>query len=410
MNVLVFHPTGNQNVRALVRGLSRYGSLQSFHTTVAVFKNSWYYSFLNGKLAKLKRRTYDDSIKQLTHCHPIEELLMFGGVKHWCGKKLEVDYIDYLLAKKVTHYIKRNHAKIDGVYCYPGHSAMVMREAHKYGIPCFYELTIAYYKNIWKTNEKERELNPDWYDAVTLGRVSDYWAKGIDEELALADKVICASSYIKSTLLEYYVRKDKDIIVVPYGFPATTHKDYNTHLPIKLLYVGNLSQSKGLSYLFDAVDKLNGSVELYLIGSGVLLDKKYKNRLSKYHILGTMAHDDVLKEMAKADILVLPTLSDGFGMVVTEAMSTGTPVIASRNSCGSDIIINERNGWLIPIQSEEAICKILNKVTQDLSIIQKYGNAALRTAKINSWIKYEDHIVRKLTDCINLIRNDISKV
>lgn len=401
MKVLVYHPTGNQNVRALLRGLSRHVSLQSFHTTVAVFRNSWYYPYLNGKLAKLKRRTYDDSIQQVTYCHPFEELLMFGGFKRWRGNQLNPDYIDYLLAKKVTHYIKRNHAKIDGVYCYPGHSAMVMREAHKYGIPCFYELTIAYYKNIWKTNNIERKLNPNWYDAITLGRESESWARGIDEELGLADKVICASTYIKSTLLDYSIRKESDIVVVPYGCPATSLKDYNTHLPIKLLYVGNLSQSKGLSYLFDAVDKLNGSVELYLIGSGVLLDKKYKNRLSKYHILGTMAHDNVLKEMAKADILVFPTLSDGFGMVVTESMSKGTPVIATENSCGRDIIINNHNGWLIPIQSEEAIRKILENVIQDTSLIERLGNEALRTAENNLWIKYENLISNKLLNWIN---------
>lgn len=410
MNILVYHPTGNENVRALVRGLARHGSLQSFHTTVAVFKKSWYYPFLKGKFAKLKRRIYDNSIKKFTHCYPIEELLMFGGIKKWRGHKLNVAYIDYIITKKVTQYIRKHHEEIDGIYCYPGHSAMVMREAHKYGIPCFYELTIAYYKDIWKTNETEKKYNPKWYDAITLGKESNSWAKGLDEELALADKVICAGSYIKSTLLEYSVREEKDILVVPYGCPVATPKKYITHIPpIRLLYVGNLTQSKGLSYLFDAVDKLNGKVELYMIGNGILLNKQFQNCLNRYHLLGTMDHDKVLNEMAKADILAFPTLADGFGMVVTEAMSKGTPVIATVNSCGKDIIINNKNGWLIPIQSAEAISDILKNVIKDTSIIERYGNEALQAAEHNSWERYENSIAEQILNNINYYQSHNSK-
>lgn len=401
MKILVYHPTGNENVRALVKGLARHGSLQSFHTTVAVFNNSWYYKYLNGRLAKFKRRTYDCSIKNLTHCYPLEELLMFGGIKKWRGHKLSVAYIDFLVAKKVTKYIRKHHEEIDGVFCYPGHSAMVMSEAHKYGIPCFYELTIAYYKNIWHTNEIERKSNPKWYGAVTLGKESKDWAEEIDKELALADKVICASSYIKSTLLEYYVRESKDILIVPYGCPKPTPKKYSSQLPIKLLYVGNFTQSKGLSYLFDAVDKLGGRVELYMIGNGILLNKQYKNHLDRYHLLGTMDHDKVLKEMSKADVLVFPTLADGFGMVVTEAMSQGTPVIASVNSCGRDIIKNNENGWLVPIQNTEAIFSIINNIANDTNIIERYGEKALLTAKQNPWKKYEDRITELILNSIN---------
>lgn len=402
MKILVYHPTGNQNVRALVRGLARHDSLQSFHTTIAVFDSSWYYSCLKGKFARLKRRTYDNSIKNLTHCYPFEELLMFGGVKKWRGNTLNVGYIDYLIAEKVTRYIRKNHAKIDGVYCYPGHSAMVMREAHKYGIPCFYELTIAYYKSIWSINEKEKQINQKWYAAITLGNESESWAEGIDEELRLADKIICASSYIKSTLIENSVCEESDIIVVPYGCPDAVPKDYNTYLPIKALYVGNLTQSKGLSYLFDAVDKLSDKVNLSLIGSGILLNNKFRNKLNMYHYLGTMSHDRVLDEMRKNDLLVFPTLADGFGMVVTEAMSTGTPVLATINSCGRDIIMNNRNGWVVPIQDSNAIYAILKEIIDNPALIKHCGQEALKTAKANPWKKYEDSI-------INVIKNVVSQ-
>ena len=138
-----------------------------------------------------------------------------------------------------------------------------------------------------------------------------------------------------------------------------------------------------------------------MIGNGILLNKQYKNHLDRYHLLGTMDHDKVLKEMSKADVLVFPTLADGFGMVVTEAMSQGTPVIASVNSCGRDIIKNNENGWLVPIQNTEAIFSIINNIANDTNIIEKYGEKALLTAKQNPWKKYEDRITELILNSIN---------
>lgn len=399
MKVLVYHPTGNQNVRALLRGLSRHDMLQSFHTTVAVFEKAWYYNLLKSKLERIKRRTYDDSIRNLTFTYPFEELLMFGGFHKFFGKKLNPNNIDLLLAKKVVNYIKKHYQEIDVVYCYPGHSYLVMEEAHKYGIPCIYELTIAYYKDIQIINHKEKINNSKWYDAITLAKESDAWSKGIDKELSMADDVVCASTYIRGTLLRYKIREEKDIHVIPYGFPATCKKEYHTTTPLKLLYVGNLTQSKGLSYLFKAIDEIgNEKIELSLIGSGILSSDKYKHILDKYNYLGTMSHDNVLKVMHEADILMFPTLSDGFGMVVTESMAMGTPVLATVNSCGRDIIYNNKNGWLVNIQDFEAIKDCIEEVLQMPSIIKSCGKAALASAKLRPWNVYEDEITE-------LIRN-----
>lgn len=401
MKVLVYHPTGNQNVRALLNGLLRHNMLHSFHTTVAVFKKDWYYSLLKSKLALLKRRTYSDSLKHYTYTYPIEEMLMFGGFKKFKKKELTPQYIDLIISQKVVKFINKHHNEIDAVYCYPGHSAKIMQTAHKYNIPCIYEITTAYYKDIQEINKIEERINPKWYNVITLAKDSNLWGSEIDKELKLADTIVCASSYIKSTLQRYSLRSSKDIRVIPYGYPPIHAKAYRTSKPLKLLYVGNLTQSKGLSYLFKAVNKLNDKIQLSLIGKGILLTGDYHKYLEKYNYLGNRSHDEVLEEMSKADIFVFPTLSDGFGMVVTESMSVGTPVIATENSCGRDIIKTYKNGWLVPIQDSDAIYNILNNLLEHPEDIEHVGLNALKTASMRPWTKYQDEIAHFILNFVN---------
>lgn len=396
MRVLVYHPTGNQNVRALLRGLQRHDMLQSFHTTVAVFESSWYYGLLRGIMRKFKRRTYDNELKTYTHTYPWHELLMFAGVKQLHHHTLTPDYIDLLITRKVVNYIKRHHSEIDLVYCYPGHSSLVMETAHKYNIKCVYELTTAYYKHIQAINASEDKANPSWAKLITVARGSKAWQDEMDKELALADIVVCASSYIKSTLLDYKCVDGRKIHIIPYGFPLTIEKEREVDIPLKLLYVGNLSQLKGLSYMFDAVNHFGNKVQLTIIGEGKLLASELKDVLSRYNYLGAKSHDDVLREMEKADILLFPTLTDGFGMVVTEAMAMGTPVIATTNSCGRDIIKNGANGWLISIQNAKAIQSVIEDIIENPSIMTRIIHEALRTAEERPWKKYEDEIAKFL--------------
>ena len=66
-----------------------------------------------------------------------------------------------------------------------------------------------------------------------------------------------------------------------------------------------------------------------------------------HNYLGPMPHDKVLQEMRKADVFIFPSLFEGFGMVITEAMSQGTPVIATDRTCAVDLIKNGENGWVI---------------------------------------------------------------
>lgn len=391
--ILVYHPFGNQNVRGIINGLSQYNMLHSFHTTFAIFPGTCIYHlakrlhFLN-----ILKREYDSSLKNKTKIYPIKELIRQSNILSRIGfKNIPSGDINILINKKVAKYISQKHKKINAVYCYTHGALDIFKISKIYNIKCFYELPIEYYKNLTEIIQQEKTENSLWARDIHIYNNSKN-LHIIDEELKLADHIIVASTYLQRSLTKYGFNKEK-IHVVPYGFPPISPKKYRTiDKKLKILYVGGLHQLKGLSYMFDAINDLIEQVELTLIGSGNISEHLSKE-LKKHKYLGAQSHQQVLQEMKENDILLFPTLSDGFGMVVSEAMSQGTPVIATDHCCAIDIIENGVNGWIIPSRSSYAIKEKILYLLKHPDEIEKNGKNALKTAYLRPWQCYQEEII-----------------
>ena len=393
MKILVYHPTGNENVRALLRALKKSDMLHSFHTTIAVFESSWYYRFLRGKLSRFKRRTCDSNIKKQTKLYPFLELLMFAGVKRFKGKEITSGYINLTLAGKVARGMTNVANQVDGVYCYPHGALQIFETAKKIGIKCFYEQTTAYYKEVKSIIEQEKKENPDWAGTIKMFNVDEDILKRSDCELDICDNIIVPSSYVKETLIKYGY-EDSKIQVIVYGFPTVHYKNYQQKRgnKLKALFVGNISQLKGISYLFEAIEQVKDIVDLTLVGSISINNNILLKELKKHDYKGCLIHSEVLKEMQKADVLIFPTLSDGYGLVINEAMSQGTPVITTPCSGGPDVIVDNVNGWIIPVASVAPIVKLLKELYANPQILQEVGINASKTAQNRPWSVFEKEV------------------
>ncbi|MGM9705808.1 MAG: glycosyltransferase family 4 protein, partial [Prevotella sp.] len=356
--IIISHPHGNANTRGAVYGIARKGMLFRYVTSVAVFSNGFWHGVakLPG-LGMFMRKKYDERIKGKTLCYPIKELgrqicvklkiksLIKHEVSVFCTDK-EAEYID----KKTAHILNRVGEKVDAVYCYEDVAFHTFREAKKQGKICIYDLPIGHWRAMRELLDKERLNNPEW--AMTLGGFNDSDEKLArkDEEILLADKIYVASSFTKWSLKDY--PKDLDNVeVIPYGFPAVNNQRIYQPLEnrkIKALYVGGLSQRKGISYIFEAINGLADNIEMTIVGGGdidrcpVLCEA-----LKHVHYIPTLPHDEVLKLMAASDVFIFPSLFEGFGLVITESMSQGTPVITTDRTCGPDIITNGKDGWIV---------------------------------------------------------------
>jgi alpha-maltose-1-phosphate synthase len=260
------------------------------------------------------------------------------------------------------------------------------------GIAAVYELPSGYW--YWERDLllKEAEQNPDFaglHPKLTDSQGHMEWK---DEELRRADVIFVASQHVRRTLAG--VVADEKIHVVNYGAPPVQPMRQiarEAHAPLKVLFVGALIQRKGIGYLLDAVEKLGSQVELTLIGTRFAPNARVDAACRRWRWFETIPHGEVLEVMNKSDVLVLPSLSEAFGLVVTEALSCGVPVIITPHVGASDLVTDGREGFIVPICSSNAIEERLSDLNHDRNLLAEMSRNASATAAEKSWAGYRSN-------------------
>jgi len=148
-----------------------------------------------------------------------------------------------------------------------------------------------------------------------------------------------------------------------------------------ILYVGRFTYEKGVSHLIHALPKISSNYPntvLVLIGSGPLLKYYYKlakqlGVLSQLRIVENIPHSELNSYYNAADIFVLPSYREPFGIVVAEAMACQLPVIASNKGGIPEIVKNGKSGILVPIKDSESITNAINILFADKNLREKMG-------------------------------------
>lgn len=400
MKILVSHPTLNANSKNLVIGLLKNKLLFKLFTAVAIFPGQLFYKLGNNpKLKDLKRRNLEKDWQPYTRSKSFFEFGRLLASKFHLDNlvKHEKGYFSIdSVYKKHDLWVANNLDKLkkeglSGIYGYEDGSLATFTEAKKLGIKCIYDLPIGYYKSALLLMKNEFDDNPDWSSTLTGFNDSPEKLKKKDQELSIADAIFVASSFTKKTLKNYSGNL-KEIKVIPYGFPEVNFKKLYKPLEgrkLKVLFVGGLSQRKGLSYLFDAVEGLQNKLELTVVGHKVVSDCTALNKaLERHHWMPSLSHDQVLKCMREHDVLVFPSLFEGFGLVITEAMSQGVPVITTDRTAGPDLIKHGEDGWIISPSSSIAIKEVLLTILEKPELLEQFGLASQAKAKSRPWSVY----------------------
>ena len=401
--ILLSHPTANQNVRQTALALAEAELLQEFWTCVNWKQDSLLDRSLgvSGRLRnELRRRSFPPEVAPFIRNVPWRELgrLAAGQLgwnrltKHEDGP-LSVDAVYLSLDRRVARRIT-NHSSLSGIYAYDGGALESFRAAKCRGMQCIYEHPIVYWRKVRQFQSEEAELHPEW--AVTLGALADSEEKLArkDEELALADLIVTPSTFAKKSLADA-PRLRAAINVLPYGtLPAGDYAPRSASDKLRVLFVGALSQAKGLGYLLQAVAKLERQIEFSLIGRRISPLVPSPALLDKYRWIPSLPHDALLKEMSRHDVLVLPSLHEGFGMVMSEGMSQGLVVIATDHTAGPDLILDGVDGFLVPIRSAEAIEEKLALLIADRDRLAAMQEAARGKAGSCTWENYRRRVVQ----------------
>ena len=164
-----------------------------------------------------------------------------------------------------------------------------------------------------------------------------------------------------------------------------------------MLFVGQLCRQKGLHYLLEAWRRLKlQCAELRIVGNF----PPNRNVISSYEstasFLGPLQWNELREEYRRTDLLCLPSLSDGFGQVILEAMACGTPVLTTASCGASDLICHGENGLVVSPADLESLISSLEWASSNRDKLRKMHSAARATAEKHPWSRFRKNVVEQL--------------
>ncbi len=216
------------------------------------------------------------------------------------------------------------------------------------------------------------------------------------EEYELAEEIFVLSEFAKKSFLEHGVNERK-LKIVRLGVDASVFKpnrSIRTKLPLKVVYFGSISIQKGVHYLLSALENFSTkTIELHLVGA---IEHKFKKILKNYNNFiyhKPMNHFELNEFLHNMDVFVFPSLHDGFGQTLIQAMSVGLFPIVTETVGAGELISDGVDGIKIPPSNSNRIREIIYRLSENLDFVDKIRNAAIETAKRFSWEKYENELI-----------------
>jgi starch synthase len=281
----------------------------------------------------------------------------------------------------------------DAYWGFQGSCLESLRSARRRGITAIAEFATAHVTRAIELLSSEAERHPEWAATISNFAFPDWYRERLEQEPHEADLCIAASQFTIESLEQAGIELRR-IILLPLGADLTQFRfaPRSPSGPFRILFAGGVGQRKGVKYLLQAFDQIRGNgVELTLAGP-LPADMRplapYQNRV---RFTGRLDQADIVREMHRAHVLVLPSVFEGFGLVIVEAMATGMPVIASTHSAGPDVIREGIDGFVLEPDDVTGLVDRLERLRLDRARAVEMGVAACDQAKNFSW---EAHGVR----------------
>lgn len=296
----------------------------------------------------------------------------------------------------------RGFADADAVYCFNGAAVEVFQAAKEKGIRCILDQTSApveYEENLMGQVYSEY---PAWESSAGEIGMSDAWramAEREKQEWDLADQIITGSDHVR-TALDSVGADVTRVTVVPYGThyaeedrPVPIRQRHDR--PLRVLYVGNLRLLKGIQYLYNAANEFpKDEVDFRAVGPNRLSCPTLKMIASRIRVVGPVPRSELREHYEWADVLVVPSVSEGSANVAYEALSTRLPVIASSNA--GTIVEDGSTGFIVPPRSSDAIVQAIQRFLDTPEMLSKLSTATAALKEQLTLQSYESRLVAAL--------------
>jgi glycosyltransferase involved in cell wall biosynthesis len=306
-----------------------------------------------------------------------------------------------LVRLAVSRNAERFAAKVDAVVGFPGFSAGAFAAvARRPGGLAVLNYPIAHHREHRRMMREEAERQPAF--APTWVGFDDWtpeYEAQIDGEIDRADIILLGSSYARDSFVAQGIDPGK-LRVVEYGVdlelfhPAAAP---TAPRPFTAVFSGQIGQRKGLSYLLDGYRAFaHEDTALRLIGNFAGSSAPLKPYAGLYAHVPHMTRPDLAEAYRNSDVLVFPSLLEGMGLVVLEAMACGIPAIVTPNGPG-DLVRDGIDGFVVPVRDAHAIADRLERLYRDPELRTQMGRNARARAEHYGWDAYARRVADVLT-------------
>ena len=190
---------------------------------------------------------------------------------------------------------------------------------------------------------------------------------------------------------------ERDILSIPPTMNEKIEIRKELNIPEKrvIISVGQFIYRKGYDVLLNACKYIDSSYGVYIIGSDATkeyLDMREQLDLRNVHFVGFKSKEELKKYYMAADLFVLPTREDVWGLVINEAMANGLPVI-STNKCIAcvELVKNGVNGYIVPVNDSN---KLTQSIIEAMNVIENSNRMS-----VESLNRIRDYTIEKMAQC-----------
>jgi glycosyltransferase involved in cell wall biosynthesis len=289
----------------------------------------------------------------------------------------------------VARRIEELAGQIDIVHTWPLGALETLKTSARLGIPTVLERPNAHTGFAMEVVQKECDrlgvrLPPDHehaYDAQKLRKE--------EEEYRLATRLLCPSDFVVKTFLDKGFAKEQLARHI-YGFDEKVYHPEgelrDSKRGLTMLFVGVCAVRKGVHYALEAWLRSPASRDGTFLIAGEFLPA-YQEKLTpmlSHPSVKVLGHrNDVPELMRKSDILVLPSIEEGFGLVITEAMGSGCVPLASE-AC-TEICSHMETGLVHRVGDVETLIQQITMLHEDRGLLMKLRAACLEAAPGVTW-------------------------
>jgi glycosyltransferase involved in cell wall biosynthesis len=251
-------------------------------------------------------------------------------------------------------------------------------------------------------------LEPLYHEAVAreLARTGESLSAGfhvlhrlvVPRLLALAsrraDRVFCLNTQERAYLVNHHWADPSKVKVMPNGVETDLFLERAGHRPrgTRILFTGQWLRAKGIRYLAGAFELLaaaHDDVELTCVGTGAGLatvERDFSGAVrGRVRVVPHVNRTELRAELARADVFMFPSLSEGFSGALLEAMAAALPVIATPAGAAPDLFQDDVNAVLVPFADAPALAGAAARLIDDPALRHRLGTAAQSTARHYTW-------------------------